>query len=72
MFHFRDQEMNEGINISYILSYSDTKSVQNITRNNKYCDQISLLLMIIIFILKVRDIIDNMLTDFPLPHIYIL
>ena len=32
MFHFRDQEMNEGINISYILSYSDTKSVQNIAR----------------------------------------
>ena len=71
MFHFRDQEMNEGINISYILSYSDTKSVQNITRK-KYCDQISLLLMIIIFILKVRDIFDNMLPDFPLPHIYIL
>ena len=70
MFHFRDQEMNEGINISYILSYSDTKSVQNITKKN--CDQISLLLMIIIFILKVRDIFDNMLTDFPLPHIYIL
>ena len=34
MFHFRDHEMNEGINISYILSYSDTKSVQNITKKN--------------------------------------
>ena len=69
MFHFSNQEMNEGINISYILSYSDTKSVQNIPRKK---DRISLLLMIIIFILKVRDIIDNMLTDIPLPHIYIL
>ena len=37
MFRFRDQEMNDPINMSYILMYSDTKSVPNTTRN-KYTE----------------------------------